>query len=194
MIKVSDFYKKIGNKILIENINMIIENKIYQLIGANGVGKSVFLRCLASIDTKFDGIIEYEESNRPILFLADRGIGIPFISVKDNIILASKILELPFPLEEYTDLFSSKIDSLEEIYEKVSTGIQAKVGLSLLFSEKHFRLIIIDETLNSVDQESREILYRQIRKIQKFYPTPIIIVSHTEKIKNYIPEVEILSF
>lgn len=63
MIKATDISKKYGNKIIFENISCSLDNqRIYALVGINGIGKSTLLNAItqpASMDSgkvEIDGI------------------------------------------------------------------------------------------------------------------------------------------
>lgn len=58
MVDVIDLRKRYGNRILFENVNIKLDvGKRYGLIGANGAGKSTFLKILSGEEELTDGVI-----------------------------------------------------------------------------------------------------------------------------------------
>lgn len=182
MIKIRDISKKYCDNYIFKDINFNFENGIYVLRGRNGRGKSTLLRIIAGIEKPTTGEVVLESSNNRILFLNNQGIGIPFLSIEDNIKFSAKIIKLD--VNGYYELFNNDLNLLKKSYEISSLGNKMKVGLSLLFSKEKFDFIILDEAFNGLDSESIEYIKRRIYKLAK--NTTIIIVTHNEKFDKSI--------
>lgn len=191
MISLINITKKLNRKIIFKNVNYKFQNGIYQIKGPNGSGKSVLLKIISKLDNKITGKIIYNNINYKTLFLSDGGIGIPYLSIYDNIKLCAKILSVNINKENIIQLFNNKNSLLKNFYEKSSLGNQNKVGLSLLFSNSHFDLIILDETLNGIDKESKKIIINRL-KILKEDNCIILFVSHDIDLSNEISGINII--
>ncbi len=63
MVQVTKLTKRYGSRVLFENINLKLDpHKRYGLIGANGAGKTTFLKILSGEDKEYDGSISIESS------------------------------------------------------------------------------------------------------------------------------------
>lgn len=178
MIKIKNLEKRYANKIVFSNLNYEFENGLYKICGSNGRGKSVLFRLLAQIENKYSGTVINSEKKSPILFLTNSGIGIPFLSIYDNINLAAKLIGIKVYKNNYINLFGNVEDYLNKSYESSSLGNQMKVGLSLLFSDTKFGLILLDEALNGLDLDSQKMITNRLIYLSK--ETSILLVSHNE--------------
>lgn len=59
-IEIKNLYKKYDNFYALEDINFILENGMYGLLGSNGAGKTTLMKILAGILRKSDGEISYD--------------------------------------------------------------------------------------------------------------------------------------
>lgn len=176
MIALRDVSKELG-EFSCSKVNYVFANSLYQLNGENGSGKSVLLKIIAGFDRKITGKVENDQAKKPILFLTDTGIGLPYLNVRDNINLSAKILGVDISEEMFFPLFQAD-KYLETDYTKSSLGNQNKVGAALLFSETEYGLIVIDETLNGIDRQSTELILERLDELQTKQCCPIIFVSH----------------
>lgn len=178
MIKIKNLEKRYANKIIFSNLNYEFENGLYKICGSNGRGKSVLFRLLAQIEKQYAGTVINSQKKLPILFLTNSGIGIPFLSIADNINLASKLIGIKIFKNNYINLFDNEEDYLNKSYESSSLGNQMKVGLSLLFSDTKFGLILLDEALNGLDSNSQKMITNRLIYLSN--ETTILLVSHNE--------------
>lgn len=167
------------------NVNYEFADRLYQLNGENGSGKSVLLKIIAGLDRKITGQVQNSCAKRPRLFLTDVGIGLPYLDLRDNIELSAQILGVDSNEESFLPLFREE-KYLETLYAQSSLGNQNKVGLSLLFSETRYSLIVLDETLNGIDRESVALILRQLHVLEAKKCCPIIVVSYSLTLKEAI--------
>ena len=155
MIKVTDISKKYGNRIIFENISCSLENqRIYALVGVNGIGKSTLLNAItqpASMDSgkvEIDGIDNREfKSKFQFLNLTGNEYLKCIIQLyRQNAVKAKETLErlsTAFKLER----------SLNEYIANYSLGMKQKVYLIAAFLSGAGNLIL-DEPFNGLDPES----------------------------------------
>ena len=61
MIKLTDISKKYGNRIILENISCFLDNqRIYALVGVNGIGKSTLLNAITQSAGMDSGKVEID--------------------------------------------------------------------------------------------------------------------------------------
>lgn len=165
MIKATDISKKYGNKIIFENISCSLDNqRIYALVGINGIGKSTLLNAItqpASMDSgkvEIDGIDNREFKSKFQFFYVPDSKEM-FLNLTGNEYLKCIIqlyhqnavkaketlggLATAFKLER----------SLNEYTANYSLGMKQKVYLIAAFLSGAGNLIL-DEPFNGLDPES----------------------------------------
>ncbi|MBP1042913.1 hypothetical protein I6N95_18010 [Vagococcus sp. BWB3-3] len=183
-------FKISGNVFLVIENDHSISNGLYKLSGANGSGKTLFLEYLSGF--RKTGNIVTNIDPKKILYLGESGIGIEDLTIIENIKLTYWIFGA-----KLTDVVMANIKSLysdeqlNKIYSQSSFGMQLMVGLSLIFSEIEWQLIVLDETLAGVDETNKlkiinEIIFRKSESV-------IFLVSH-EHIKEKIEYEEVYIF
>ncbi|AME09219.1 MULTISPECIES: ATP-binding cassette domain-containing protein [Gemella] len=186
MLGIQNGLKKYGSKIIFENLNLkFLNGKIYGLVGENGSGKTVIMKCLCGYTTLTSGNVF--QDNKKIRnknnFIEDAGI----------IIENPKFTE-DFTLYENLNIIKNLSDSKKEIdisywlkfynvekykdreYRQLSLGTKQKMLLIQAFMSNPTTLIL-DECFNGLDEVSAN----KTREYIKNYINPnrlIILTTH----------------
>lgn len=164
-----------GKKILELDADYKIHNGFYKLSGANGSGKTVFLEYLSGF--RKNVAIANKIPSKKILYLGETGIGVEDLTIMENIKLAFWIFGNDLnnkALEKIKCLYSN--EQLNKIYSQSSFGMQLMVGISLIFADIDWQLIVLDETLSGIDVENRQIILDELSRRKN--NSIVFLVSH----------------
>lgn len=188
-IKVENVYKSFGKTVVLQDINVLFEKgKIHGLIGRNGSGKTMLMKCICGFVPVSSGEIII---NGKIL---KNGKEIP-----DNI---GVIIETPGFLPAYSAYRNLKFladikgkISKQEIYEaiskvgldpkskkhvgKYSLGMRQRLGLAQAIMENP-DILILDEPMNGLDKDGVKDMQNYLLDLKAKGKT-IIIASHSSE-------------
>lgn len=185
MIEVKNCSKHYKNKKVFETINFKFKNEIYWLTGGNGIGKSVFCRCLAGLEEFSSGETEGELGN--VLFLPDTSVADNWLTIDENLDLMRYYFKIDMKSERQREIKKRlEIVDSNELASRVSVGTGMKVGLFLLFVEQKWQTIILDETLSHVDDNIKKVVLKELEK-RRQEGTCIVIINHGELSDEGLP-------
>lgn len=182
-LEINNLSKKYGDKQILNDASFTFEeNKIYGLIGRNGVGKTTFFQILNQdidyndgfimLDDKFlkdENVSFVEQSPNVPAFLTGKEFINLFLEINKN-----KIKNLKTP-EEYFKLVDIKPEDQNKIMKEYSTGMKNKIQTLLgIISEKE--VLLLDEPLTSLDIVVQEEMKNLLKSIKKNHI--IIITTH----------------
>lgn len=168
--------KEFKNTLILDEQYFKIPNGINKLSGKNGSGKSTLLRMITGLDKNFTGEIIKPEEN--ILYLTPDPIGIIPFTIRENLRILWDSFDIQPSIAELKIVDKFFDGKLDVPFNKASTGMKAKLGLSLIFV-KNWDLIIIDETMSTIDSESLSLLIDYLIDNIHIKYNNIIYVSHT---------------
>lgn len=196
-VEIKNLSKIIKGVLILDDINICLEpGKIYGLRGKNGCGKTMLLRCICGLIIPSSGkvIIDGLHLHKDIMF--PKSIG--------------ALIENPAFLPQYTGYKNLKIlaslsgrDGDEEIiraltrvgldpkdkrsYKKYSLGMKQKLGIAnAIMGEPD--IIVLDEPINALDDESVEKIKIELLKLAKSRRT-IIVACHDKEELDYLCDV-----
>ncbi|MGX4669381.1 ABC transporter ATP-binding protein [Cerasibacillus sp. JNUCC 74] len=168
--------KKFKDHFILDEVNFEIPKGLLHLRGRNGTGKSTLLRIISGLDKNYSGDII--KCGDPTLYLNHDPIGIHPFTIRENLEIlwnTFKIIPSTKQLSKVKDFFNGNLDVS---YSRASTGMKAKIGLSLIFV-KDWEIILIDETMSTLDTESIDMLSERLVDLSKKQMATIIYVSHS---------------
>ena len=195
MIKLENVTKTIGEKVILENVSLKInQGDLVAIVGKSGSGKSTLLNLLGLIDGDYSGHYEiFSQQNVPVNSVKSQAIIREHISylfqnfalidnetVEYNLMLALKYVKLSK---------KDKVKKIEEILERVglpsilhqkvselSGGEQQRIAVARAIL-KPSQLLLADEPTGSLDPENRDLVLNFLLDMNKEGKT-VIIVTH----------------
>ena len=208
MLSVSNLSIQFGKRVLFDNVNTIFNNgNCYGIIGANGAGKSTFLKMLSGKLDPTSGNIFLEPGKRMSVLEQDHRI-FDDNSVIETVIMGNMNLfrikkEIDSLYENYTDENADKIGSLQVKYEEMD-GWNAESNAASLLSnlgikeDLHYsKMVDIDPKIKVrvllakslfgnpdvliMDEPTNDLDYETISWLEEYlanFDNCIIVVSH----------------
>lgn len=182
MIELVNIEKRFGNKRVLRNINLNLqEGKVYGLFGPNGVGKTTLLKIMAGYNKKTSG--EYKingldftyENKDHITFISDKEIFYGWMKIKDAV-KYYKDFFTDFDEEKCLRLVKMMKLEADDKINVLSKGMKARLKVALAIS-RDAKLYLLDEPLGGLDPVSRKIILDTIKTLMNQNGI-LIITSH----------------
>lgn len=200
--KVSD---ENGEKYILKNINLKIEDKFVAITGPNGGGKSTLAKVMAGIYPVTSGKILFDGediTNKTITERAKMGVSFAFqqpvrfkgLTVRDLITLAAgreiSVSEACVYLSEVGLCARDYID--REINASLSGGELKRIEIAMIMA-RGTKLSVFDEPEAGIDLWSFNNLIRVFQKMHEQTNGSIIIISHQEKILDIADKIVVVA-
>ncbi len=208
MLSVSNLSIQFGKRVLFDDVNTTFNNgNCYGIIGANGSGKSTFLKILAGKTDPTSGSVFLQPGKRMSILEQDHTI-FDKRTVLETVIMGNKdLFDLKYEIdklyEDYSDENADKIGVLQEKYEEMDGWNSESNAASLLSNlgiseELHYKLmkdvdsklkvrILLAKSLFGdpdvliMDEPTNDLDYHTINWLENYlanFDNCIIIVSH----------------
>lgn len=190
--------KQYKNKIAVDRISVEFTKGVYGLLGANGAGKTTFMRMLCGIlaptsgTVTFDGIDSGEEEYRNILGYLPQDFGYyPSFTAWDFLMYMSALkgFDKKSAQERIKELldFVSLSDVAKKKIKTYSGGMKQRLGIAQALLN-HPKILVMDEPTAGLDPKER-VRFRNV--IEDAGKESIVIlsthiVSDVEHIADYI--------
>ena len=192
-LSLKNISKKYKDKEIIKNISFDIkEGELICILGPSGCGKTTLLNIIGGFVSDFSGDVLLSDENINNIPPEKREIATVFQSyglfthknVIDNVSYGLKLLKIDKNTRE-----NRAKEMLEKVglasYEKkkikeLSGGEQQRVAIarSMVLNPK---LLLLDEPLSNLDVHLRDVMRKEIKKIQKQFGVTMIIVTHDQE-------------
>lgn len=147
--------------------------------GPSGCGKSTFAQILAGHLRPQKGRVLLEGSDitykpqRAVFMVHQDGDLFPWLNVEKQIALADPERERIKKLVELT-----KLKNFEKYYPRqLSGGMKKRLAIARALAVNP-KVLIFDESFNSLDFEMRQEIFKDLRQIRRELKTSIILISH----------------
>lgn len=152
------------------------KNKINIIEGASGCGKTTLLRMITGLESDDNGQSIAKDDSMSIVFQTPTLLpwktvieNVKFVLNNDDERKVHNILRV-LELSEVADCFPYQL----------SGGMQQRVALARAFAYPS-NLLIMDEPFIGLDIALKKRIFRQMRRMWRYYPKTIILVTHNRE-------------
>ena len=178
----------------IDNIQLE-KGQLYALIGANGKGKTTFLKTLVGEINPFKGEVIIDQLSQTKLSRIEKAKKVAFVTSKQQEVEFLKVIDfIRLGRTPYTNLFGKLTIQDEEIVAKVisqlnidhlshlftnqiSDGEKQLVAIAKSLAQETY-IIILDEPTAFLDYSNRMIVLNLLKQIAEDYKKCILFSSH----------------
>jgi len=181
MIQASNITLRLGKRALFEDVNIkFTPGNCYGVIGANGAGKSTFLKLIAGVLKPTSGSLKVNGVVAPLLEL---GSGFdPELTGKENVYLNGSLLgySKKFIDEKYNEIvaFAELESFMNQKINKYSSGMTARLAFSIATAREIPDILLLDEILSVGDMFFRKKSEERMKEMIKGGAT-VLLVSHS---------------
>ena len=186
VVKIENVTKVYGNQTVLNNVSLICEKgNIYGLVGRNGSGKTVLLKCICGLIHPTSGVVHVwgKQIGKDVDFAEDTGFIIesPGFLPRETALANLKHLALIRGNTRITEIIESlKTVGLDPFLKKpvgkYSMGMRQRLAIAQAVMESP-KILILDEPMNGMDEKGVEEMRRLILA-RKAAGTTIILSSH----------------
>ncbi|MDG1110923.1 MAG: ATP-binding cassette domain-containing protein [Polaribacter sp.] len=208
MLSVSNLSVQFGKRILFDEVNTkFLQGNCYGIIGANGAGKSTFLKIISGEQEPTSGHVHLESGKR-MSVLSQNHFAFDEIPVLETVIMGNKELsaikkEMDALYADYTDENAEKIGELQVAFEEMNgwnadsdaasmlsnLGIKEDLHYSLmkdLDGKQKVRVLLAQALFGApdvliMDEPTNDLDFETISWLENFlanYDNTVIVVSH----------------
>ena len=194
MISVKDVSLTINKQQILDKVFLEVKRgEAVGLIGGNGSGKTMLMKCICGFNTMFTGEIAVNEKRiiKDVEFPENTGFiietpgFIPYLSGYENLKVLAGIKKLIGKKEiyEYMELVGLDPTSKKSV-KKYSLGMRQRLGIAQALMEDP-DILILDEPFNGLDK-NMIVTMRDILINEKNKGKAILLASHNDKDIEYI--------
>jgi tungstate transport system ATP-binding protein len=180
--------KSYGKQLIVSIDNLYLKgNRIYCLMGKNGVGKTTLLRIIAGLDKDYSGKIMLCSNGTPVKDVRKHVTMVfqsPYMlnmSIWDNIAYGLKVRgiskkEIRKRVNECLEMLDLADISTRNAL-KISAGQAQRVALARAVAFKP-SVLLLDEPTSSADDDNKKLMTDIIKRANNSDNTTVIVVTH----------------
>mgnify|MGYP002136487461 CR=1 FL=1 len=181
--------KQYENKIAVDRVSLQLTNGVYGLLGANGAGKTTFMRMLCGIlkptsgTVTFDGMDVSSEEYRAELGYLPQDFGYyPDFNGMDFLLYMASLKGLTKTEAKRKSKKLLELVSLSDVAKKkiatYSGGMKQRVGIARAYASDP-DILLMDEPFGALDEITRDKLNEQLQQLWLREQRTVIFVTHS---------------
>ena len=189
IIEIKHLTKKIENQLILSDINLCFEEEhIYGIVGRNGSGKTVLLKCICGLMEATQGEVIFNgkrlkkdmEYIDQLGFLIERPGFLEKLSAYENLRYIASIKRIAGKKEIEESLRKVNLDPCDKKkVGKYSLGMKQRLGIAQAFMENP-EILILDEPTNGLDESGVKLIRELLLDLKKRRKI-IVIASHYQE-------------
>lgn len=198
MIYINNLSLKIKNDVILSNINLHIKKgKITGLVGRNGCGKTMLMKCVTGFVKPTEGevIFNGKKIGEDIDFPSDTGIIIetpsfvPYYSGFKNL-MELAMLQKKIGKKEVEEVLKKVglYEAANKMVRKYSLGMRQRLGIAQALMENP-ETLILDEPMNGLDNECVNMIRNILIELKNQGKTILLVSHNSEDIKILCDEI-----
>ena len=205
MLEFKDVSFVVGEKAILKNINLEIDDRFVAITGPNGSGKSTLAKLIAGIINPTSGRIYMdgvditdlsitERANAGISFAFQQPVRFKGITVKDLVSLAAgKKMSVAEACSYLSEVGLCAKDYINrEVDASLSGGELKRIEIAMI-NARGTKLSVFDEPEAGIDLWSFNNLIKVFENMYERTKGTIIIISHQERILNIADKIVVLA-
>ena len=194
MIEVTGLDLRLGNKMILSNINLSMdEAHIYGLVGRNGSGKTMLMKCICGFVRPTAGEVTVlgKRIGKDIDFPKDTGMiieipgFIPYYSGYKNLKILAELRKKIGSREVKEAMLFMGLDPEMKLHvKKYSLGMKQRLGIAQAIMEDP-KILILDEPFNGLDNDGVQEMRKKLLQLKETGKL-ILICSHSKEDIDYL--------
>ena len=191
-----NFRKAFESNVLFEEFEYQFKPGIYAFEGESGVGKTTLMRCIAGLDTEYDGEIwlngELLHGTTPMIHMEHQHyFSFPWLNCIDNVLMVHKGHKVKVTEQHRKEAIEilnrfGLGEHINKIPSQISGGQDQRLSLCSAFVNPWSKVFLYDEPSSALDLGNTKILSELIREHQEKYKTIEIIITHDDELMEFL--------
>lgn len=193
IIELRSITKSYGEKTIIENFNLTINNgEFLTILGPSGCGKTTVLRLLAGLEELDSGNIILDAEDITNVPAEQRHVNtvfqsyalFPHMTIFENVAFGLRMQKVPNEEIKPRVLEALRMVQLEEYADskpgQLSGGQQQRIAIARAVVNKP-KVLLLDESLSALDYKLRKQMQNELKALQRKLGITFVFVTHDQE-------------
>jgi thiamine transport system ATP-binding protein len=200
VLNVSNISVAFDNTVIVDNVSLIVPTgETLAITGPSGIGKTTLLHAICGIVRVTSGTVHVDNTNVTSMPTHKRGIGLvsqtgdlfPTMTVSQNIEFGLRISRMPKTdratrVNELLELVNLSHLAQRNVAE-LSGGEARRIALARALAPRP-RVLLLDEPLSGLDQETHDALISDLARVLKQTATTALLVTHDHSEADFLAD------
>ena len=200
MLNVSNLSVAFGDTVIVDNVSLVVPTgETLAITGPSGIGKTTLLHAICGIVRVTGGTVRIDDTNVTSMPTHKRGIGLvsqtgdlfPTMTVSQNIEFGLRITRMPKAdrLTRVNELLEmvNLVHLAHRNVAELSGGEARRIALARALAPRP-RVLLLDEPLSGLDQETHDALISDLARVLKQTATTALLVTHDHSEADFLAD------